>query len=705
MSRLGFVWQWFHGSGTSRTPKQAPRSRPCAAGGRLALEALEERTLLSASFGPPATLAAGLRPGPVVTADLGNGHQDIVVLNQGQLPTRASSVSVLLGNGDGTFQPAITTSLLPGATSIAVGDFNRDGKLDLAITSGLNNTVEILRGNGDGTFQANPLIISVGTQQNFLPSIQSVAVGDFLHNGLLDLAVANPGSNTVSVLLGNGDGTFQPRVDYTVGAAPVSVAASDLGNGQVDLVVANHDSSNVSVLVGNGDGTFQPARTIDVKAQASGLDSHPLALQVGDFNGDGKPDVLISQFVGFDAGESVATVLPGNGDGTFGAPITQNLNMELVGLAVGDFNGDGKLDIAQADVFGGAVVFAGNGDGTFGAPRFLTTGGANPFGLASGDFNGDGRPDLAVANTFSNTVGVLLNIGQVSAATITLHTSVPSPAADQPETLTATVTSPTGTPTGTVTFFDGNRAISSGTLNAAGQVTVTVALGAGNHVLRADYQGDNAFDPSTSAVVNQTVNPAAATAVALRASTNPARTGAPVTFTATVTAVAPGTGTPTGTVTFMDGNVILGTVAVGPGGTATFTTSFAAAGTHAITAVYNGDPNFAGSSQALTEQVNAATTPKATTTTLLADANSVVVGQTVTFTATVRDPDGTGTPTGTVTFFLGSRTVTTVKLDANGQAHLTGFFTGKGTFTLKAVYNGDASFAASSSQSFIEQVN
>src|SRR5262249_41386705 len=155
----------------------------------------------------------------------------------------------------------------------------------------------------------------------------------------------------------------------------------------------------------NGDGTFQPAQNIDVKVQASGLDSHPLTLRVGDFNGDGKPDLLISQFVGFDAGESFVTVLPGNGDGTFQAPITRDAGFGLFGLGVGDFDGDGKFDFAAAGTnVSGAVVFSGNGDGTFEFLGRFPSGGANPFGVATGDFNGDGLPDLVVANTFSNTV-------------------------------------------------------------------------------------------------------------------------------------------------------------------------------------------------------------------------------------------------------------------------------------------------------------
>jgi hypothetical protein len=257
-------------------------------------------------------------------------------------------------------------------------------------------------------------------------------------------------------------------------------------------------------------------------------------------------------------------------------------------------------------------------------------------------------------------------------------------------------------PTGTVTFLDGTTVLGTARVNDAGQATLAVSLGAGSHALTASFAGTGGFADSFD-LADLTVNPAA-TAVVLSSLVNPAATGQAVTFTATVAAVAPGAGPPTGTVTFRDGNVVLGTVAVGPGGTATFTTSFAAAGGHAITATYNGDSNFEASRQALTEQVNAPTTRKATTTALLASANPVVVGRAVTFTATVRGPAGAGTPTGTVTFFVGNTVVARVTLDANGHARFTRVFSRTGRFTIRAVYGGDATFAGSS-QSLTEQVN
>ena len=148
---------------------------------------------------------------------------------------------------------------------------------------------------------------------------------------------------------------------------------------------------------------------------------------------------------------------------------------------VGDFNGDGKLDFAQAG--GGATVFPGNGDGTFGTPRYINTGGVGSFGLASGDFNGDGRPDLAVANTFSNTVGVLLNLGPQPAATVTLKTSVSSPAPNQPETLTATVTSPAGAPPGPEVAWRSLAVLEEIGTPEARQVLEALAKGASGHRL------------------------------------------------------------------------------------------------------------------------------------------------------------------------------------------------------------------------------
>src|SRR5262249_5801252 len=156
---------------------------------------------------------------------------------------------------------------------------------------------------------------------------------------------------------------------------------------------------------------------------------------------------------------------------------------------------------------------------------------------------------------------------------------------------------------GTVTFLDGTTVLGTAQLNA-GQAVLPVSLGVGNHQLTAVYGGAADFAGSTSAAAAVTVNPAVTT-VTLGSSVNPAVTGQAVTFTATVAAVARGAGTPTGSVTFMDGNVVLGTFTVGADGTAMVTTSFATAGGHAITASYSGDANFAASSQALTEQVNA----------------------------------------------------------------------------------------------------
>jgi hypothetical protein len=264
------------------------------------------------------------------------------------------------------------------------------------------------------------------------------------------------------------------------------------------------------------------------------------------------------------------------------------------------------------------TVLTGNGDGTFGVPfqsplRF-STGGNDPFGVAAADLNGDGLVDLVATNTSSSTVGVLLNtstaLASAGTTTTTLGTSSPTAEFGQTVLLTASVSSQAGVPVGTVTFLDGTTVLGTAPVNAAGQATLGVSLDVGSHALAASFAGARGFGftDSTSAAVTETVNQAATT-VALASSVNPAVTGQAVTFTATVSAVAPGAATPIGKVVFMDGNVVLETVGTGDNGTATFTTSFAVAGSHVITAVFPGGVlSFLASSQSLTEQVNSATT-------------------------------------------------------------------------------------------------
>lgn len=694
------------------------KSRPLSRSAQrhtLTLETLEARTV--PTFLPAVTFPVGVLPRAVTVADFNrDGKPDLAVVNQGpsSTSTSQSSLSVLLGNGNGSFQPAVTTGVLNSglatgnAGSAAVGDFNGDGLPDVALnTAGpAGPAVEVLLGKGDGSFQPNHLILPVGQTP------LSVAAGDFDHNGALDLVTANS-NGTVSVLLGNGDGSFRPRIDLAVGGSPHSVAVGDFnGDGRLDVVTAQQLTDTVSVLLGHGDGTF--ARPLVLAA--SGQNFTPQSMALGDVNGDGKLDLVIKSVSVLDSDAFQLGVLLGNGDGTFQAPLLGAAQPGGSGdLALGDFNSDGRIDVAVADQLGASTgnlsVFAGNGDGTFQSliRLDLLTGGNDPLGVAAADLNGDGRVDLVAANASSSNVGVLLNTSTAPApaatTTTTLATAAPTAVFGQTVLLTASVNSQAGVPVGTVTFRDGTTVLGTAPVNAAGQATLGVSLDVGSHALTASFAGTRGFGfaDSTSAAVTETVN-RAATTLALASSVNPTVTGQAVTFTATVAAIAPGAGTPTGKVTFMDGNVVLGTVAVGPGGTATFTTSFAAAGGHVITAAYAGDVNFIASSQALTEQVNAPTTQRATTTALVASVNPARVGHAVTFTATVSDPSGTGTPTGTVTFFVGNQVVARVSLDAHGHASFTRVFSRTGRFTIRAVYSGDATFA-SSSRSLTEQVN
>jgi outer membrane protein assembly factor BamB len=292
--------------------------------------------------------------------------------------------------------PPPGTGELPA--SLATGDMNHDGHPDLVVAHTQIDSAGILLGNGDGTFGSEALYkTKPGSGSN------AVALGDFDGDGNLDAVVANPysgysGPYTVSVFLGLGDGTLKPRVDYPTGKYPVAVAVADLnGDARLDLAVV---TEGLSVMLGNGDGTFQAAVTYS--STSAGTDD----IAVADFNADGALDVAIS-----DQSTNDVAVMLGNGDGSFRPAVLYAVGNLPYSVAIGDVNGDGKKDLAVANGRDDTVsILLGAGDGTFQAKGAFATG-ARPTSVGIADLNGDGRADLAVANDDAATVSILLGNG------------------------------------------------------------------------------------------------------------------------------------------------------------------------------------------------------------------------------------------------------------------------------------------------------
>ncbi|HEV2177941.1 MAG TPA: FG-GAP-like repeat-containing protein [Terriglobia bacterium] len=356
------------------------------------------------TFGTQTPFATGLEPSHVIAGSICGkaGIVDLVVTDSG-----VGDVSVLCGKGDGTFPSHGESLVLAEALALTAGDFNGDGITDLAVTSALGktNTVSILLGTGNGKF---------GAAINFSTGINpaSIATADFNGDGKLDLVVADSGDNAVSVLLGNGDGTFQSTTTSSaVASNPVGLGVADFNlDKNLDVAAVSESNSSVSVLLGNGNGSF--ALPADY---STGTNTNPQAVGIGDFNGDGNLDLAV---VNEEASGSV-TILLGSSTGVFtAASASPAVGSNPVSVAVGDFNGDGKLDLAVANSSDSSVtILLGNGDGTFtpanGSP-FATGAGTKPQWVTTADFNGDGKLDLAVAEGPSNTVSVLIGNGDGS---------------------------------------------------------------------------------------------------------------------------------------------------------------------------------------------------------------------------------------------------------------------------------------------------
>jgi hypothetical protein len=358
------------------------------------------------TFQKPVSYLVGSQPISVSLADLsGDGKPDIVTAN-----SFSSSVSVLLNKGDGTFGAMTNYNVASGPTEVTVGDFTGDGIPDIAA---IDLDLSILPGNGDGTFQDS---YQTSTGPNGPP--YRVTQGDLTGDGLPDIVTTDPRGNGVSVVLNEGHGAFSAPVFYSTGPGsnPQGLALDDLtGNGILDLVVADAGTNSVSVFPGNGDGTFGTPETFP-----SGGDN-PTGVAIGDLNGDGKQDIVAINSVSSDV-----SVFFGNGDGTFDAPVTyvdgaagqSHPRASQAAVVLADFTGDGKIDIATQDPAYGVSVLLNNGNGTFGQATVVEPSSTTSADIVAADLNGDGRMDLVAVDVepvpgilYSMLAGVLLGNG------------------------------------------------------------------------------------------------------------------------------------------------------------------------------------------------------------------------------------------------------------------------------------------------------
>ena len=556
-----------------------------------------------------------------------NGNADLV--NSATSLGNYGTPEVYLGDGDGTFSGQSYLWAYEGGDSANVaGDFNHDGNLDVAYQMyeppGSFLVDEL--GDGNGTFE-----MSQGMGVVIVPTM--LVTDDFNNDGVLDLALVGGG---LQILLGNGDGTFTPAATQPVVTTvdPVSVTAGDFnGDGILDLAIADAGSSALTILQGNGDGTFTQVTGEPALPQPSNF------VTTADLNGDGKLDLV------FSSAANTISIFLGNGDGTFQPGLIEAMDYAPYGVAVGDFNGDGRLDLAvtnsddnsvsilrQTPVRTGATVTLAslhnpvtlnqpvNYTAVVWATPTMPTGsvtfeqGATILGIVP---LADGQARLTTTFTALGTFSIVASysgdqnysaknsqaVKQV-VGRYPSHVEINSSgniSYGQAVTLTSDVSSQAPTqPTGTVTFTTGGTSLGTVPLVTGVAVLTKKNLSAGAYWILATYNGDALNSNGTSENQAQLIVYPAQTATTLTSSPNPSVVGQNVRFKATVSSP---TVVPVGTITFTAGATTLGTVSLAKG-QATLTTSELPMGATTVTATYNGTSNITGSSGSVVQKVN-----------------------------------------------------------------------------------------------------
>ena len=630
--------------------------------------------------------------------------------------------STTLGTGtlNGTGTASFTTSDLAIGSHAITAVYGGDGNFTTSSSNAASQIVN--QASTTTTLAASPSSMTYGQSVTFTATIGVVAPGAGTPTGSVEffdgttpigttpLSGSTAAVSTAALSAGTHSITAQYRGDGNFSSSTSSPATVPVRMASTTTKL----SSSASTLVFGQSVTF--TATIGVVAPGAGVPTGSVTfkdgsttLGTGTLNSTGQATFAITTLA---VGSHTITAVYGgdpNFSGSTSAALAQTVSKDGSTAAITSSASPSVLN--QSVSFTVTVSAAAPGSGTptgtvqfridgskFGSAVALAGGSATSTSISTlklgnhtitASYSGDGNFTASTAPSFTQVVS---KDNTTTKLVVTVNPSVYGQSIRFTASVAA-VAPGTGMPTGSVTFFDGSTTLSTVTLTAGAATYTTTKLATGQHTITAAYNGSSTFAISTSAVLTQTVNQDH-TSTVVTASADPSVYGQSVTFTATVGAAAPGSGTPTGSVTFMDGSTALGSATLS-GGKARFKTTSLAAGSQAITAVYGGDGNFITSkSVALTQTVQ----QDATTTNLKSSFNPSVFGQSVTFTATVKAASpGSGTPSGTVTFYNGSTTLGSATLGGTGTASFTTSSLSVGSLSIKVSYGGDADFKASTS--------